>query len=156
MLFSRQEFPIHSHLQTTIENKWLRHHRKKNFIKITINHHLRRLNHAVGNWWVLIVMIISDVSLQRLSMRAKWRQLLNVHWWLLMRRCYRNAQRHIIILILRRWKTIIIVEWSQFQSILKDIVRIFVFFSFASQLKWERKAIESKKQQICDNKTIYS
>jgi hypothetical protein len=68
--------------------------------KITINHHFGRLDHAVWNRWVLIVVIIANVSLQSLSMRAK-RWQLNVDWRRLMRGRW-NAQRHIIILILRR------------------------------------------------------
>lgn len=65
-------------------------------------------------------MIISDVTLQSLSMRPERWQLLNVYRWNLVRRRDWYSYRYIaLILILRRWK-IIIVERSQFQSILKD------------------------------------
>ena len=98
-------------------------------------------------------MIVSNISLQSFSVRTKRRQLLNINRRCLMRRCDRNAQRH-IILILRRWKTIIIVDYAKFQSILKDTVRIFVF-RLQHKIRdrdrdWDGKAKKKKKKGLCN------
>lgn len=119
MLCAQLEFP------NRLKNQELcyRNHICLSSVELTIDQNLRRLQQAIA---MRVLMVVSDVSLQSLSVRTKRRQLLNRRS--LVRGCNRYAKRHIIlILILRRWK-IIIVERSQFQSILKDsgVVRFLV------------------------------
>lgn len=87
-------------------------------------------------------------------MRTERWQLLYVYRRSLMRRRDRYAYRHIaLILILRRWK-IIIVERSQFQSILKDsgVVRFLVRLHHNQR---QRKCEKQQRKGLCNERVSY-